>query len=253
MKKLLLAITMSVVSVAGAWAAPTVQVKGGETHLLFSAQVSDELAFSGVESDAVEPASLRPDSRKLRLRVQDGVLDLDTLRGEINHRGGVRLMSVDGERLSLQGFRINALGESPMISAIATVSGSILTRIDMFELQENGTSEVDLNDRGTKLRIRNMDILLTADGARYLEEYFGISIDAGTIVGTANARIKLRHHRRHDRDSDDDRDRDDDRDSNDDDDRDSNDDDDRDSDDDDDRDSDDDDSGSDDEDELALG
>ena len=250
MKKLLLAVTMSVVSVAGAWAAPAVQVKGGETHLLFSTQVSDELAFSVVESEAVEPASLRPDSRKLKLRVQGGLLDLDTLKGEINHRGGVRLMSVDGERLSLQDFRINAMGESPMISAIATVSGSILTRIDMFELQENETSEVDLNDRGTKLRIRNMDILLTIDGARYLKEYFGTSFEAGTIVGTANARIKLRHHRRHDRDSDDTDDSDDDRgadenrDSSDDDGRDSN---------DDDSDSDDDDSGSDDEDELALG
>ena len=111
MKKLLLAITMSVVSIAGAWAAPTVQVKGGETHLLFSADVSDELAFSGMESEAVEPASLRPDSRKLRLRVQGGVLDLDTLAGEINHGGGVRLMSIDGERLSLQGFRIDTMGE----------------------------------------------------------------------------------------------------------------------------------------------
>ena len=243
MKKLLLAITMSVVSVSGAWAAPAVQVKGGETHLLFSTQVSDELAFTGVESEAVEPASLRPDSRKLRLRVQGGLLDLDTLKGEINHRGGVRLMSVDGERLSLQAFRIDTLGESPMISAIATVSGSILTRIDMFELQRNETSEIDLNDRGNKLRIRNMDILLTTDGARYLNEYFGTSFDAGTIVGTANARIKLRHQRRHDRDSDAADDSADDRGANDN----------RDSSDDDDRDSDDDDSGSDDEGELALG
>jgi hypothetical protein len=226
MKKLLLVITMSVVSVAGAWAAPTVQVKGGETHLLFSADASDQLAFRGVESEAVEPASVRPDSRKLRLRVQGGLIDLETVSGEINHVGGVRVMSVDGEKLSLQGFRIDTMGESSVISAIATVNGSILERIEMFELQRNETSEVDLNERGSKLRIRNLDIVLTVGGVRYLNQYFGTAFEAGTIVGTANAKIKLRRYNdderdggrerdREDRNSDDERDSDNDRDSDD--------------------------------------
>ncbi|MFT4824446.1 MAG: hypothetical protein ACI9A2_000277 [Halioglobus sp.] len=209
-KQMLIMATMvlCVLSTASTWAAPILQVKGGGTSMVFAVEMVDELAFAGAEILGVRPGSVGTERRRLRLPITGGLIDFEDLSGEIDHAGGMRLVSSNGEASSLQRFRIDTLGEVPLMTAITTLGGDLFGRLDLFELRFTDMTKTQWNDRATKLGVRNVDLLLTLDAARYFNEFFGTSFVEGTLVGNANIRVKFRHHRSDDDDAQSDRERD---------------------------------------------
>lgn len=203
MKKLQVMIGTIVLAVFGmgsAWAEPILQIKGGGTSMVFAVEMVDELAFAGAQLDGVRPGSLNSERRRLRLPISGGIVDFATRSGEIDHVGGIRLVSSLGEPSSLQRFRIDTLGDVPLMTAISTLGGDLFGRLDLFELRFTDMTETHWNDRATKLGVRNVDLLLTSDSARYFNEYFGTAFVEGALVGKANIRVKFRHHRGGDHD-----------------------------------------------------
>ena len=200
---------LSVLSTASTWAAPILQVKGGGTSMVFAVEMVDELAFAGVEIERVGPGTVDSERRRLRLRITGGLVDFESRSGEIDHVGGIRLVSVNGEPSSLQRFRIDTLGEIPLITAISTLGGDVFGRLDLFELSFTDMTETRWNDSATKLGVRNVDLLLTSNAARYFNEFFGTSFVEGALVGKANIRVVFRPQRSGDGDdSESDRERD---------------------------------------------
>lgn len=210
-KQMLMMATMvlGVLSIASTWAAPILQVKGGGTSMVFAVEMVDELAFAGVEIVRVRPGSVGTERRRLRLPITGGLIDFEDRSGEIDFAGGIRLVSSNGEASSLQRFRIDTLGEVPLMTAISTLGGNLFGRLDLFELRFTDMTETRWNDRATKLGVRNVDLLLTSDAARYFNEFFGTSFVEGALVGKANIGVKFRQHRSDDEDRESDRERDD--------------------------------------------
>lgn len=186
-------MVLGMLSVASTWAAPILQVKGGGTSMVFAVEMVDELAFAGAELDGVRPGSLGMERRRLRLPITGGLIDFEDRSGEIDHSGGIRLVSSNGETSSLQRFRIDTLGEVPLITVISTLGGDLFGRLDLFELSFTDMTETNWNDGTSKLGVSNVDLLLTSDAARYFNEFFGTSFVEGALVGKANISVKFHH------------------------------------------------------------
>ena len=204
---LIVSIVLGLLGATSSWAAPILQVKGGGTSMVFAVEMVDELAFAGVEIERVRPGSVDAERRRLRLKITGGLVDFESRSGEIDHAGGIRLISSNGEPSSLQRFRIDTLGEVPLITAISTLGGDVFGRLDLFELRFTDMTETRWNDRATKLGVGNIDLLLTSDAARYFNEFFGTAFVEGALVGKANIRVKFRPHQSDDDDGNSDRER----------------------------------------------
>jgi len=84
-----LVLVMAALLPAAAFASPTVNTLGGDTRVQLSADLVGALTSLGVSVKASYPARLRGASASFP--IPGGELDLGTLKGEVDHAGGLTL------------------------------------------------------------------------------------------------------------------------------------------------------------------
>jgi hypothetical protein len=199
MKTVHLAAALLIASFASpATADPTAQVAGGYTSVRLSEEFVGALGSLGVTPGDIEPGRL---SRgRARFPIPGGALDLETARGDIFHLGGLTLVAGD-TRVGLLNFVIDTTAD-PLLTGLVTVDGDLVGRVPLFDL---GLTEAPSVRHG-RLKIRDVDVTLTAAAAGALNDIFGVSdFFDGLPIGTA----KLKTHVLGDDDGDDDDDDDD--------------------------------------------
>ncbi len=151
-----------------------ITVEGGDTRLAVDAGAAAALASLGVQLDLIGPAFGARDGA-LGFPISRGVLRGD-LAGQIEHRGGIRLVAGDTE-LELTHFVIDT------VRSVLTAEADGI-RIDLLALDVSAgeISPVGLDD----LRIAGVPGTLTATAAAELNAAFGVTaFTEGLRLGVA--------------------------------------------------------------------
>ena len=171
------------------FAAPLHQVKGGKTTIYLSDDMVSALTDCRLER--VKPAELKPDLRRIGLKIVGGALDSTTLSGEVAHNGGIAIVcwGMGTESVvEMQNFLFDTLQETPQITALVTVDDGETERIPV--LLPGGELDVDVSGEGNQVRIRKIQLMLTGEAVAILENL--LVIPKGNILGSAWSRIALR-------------------------------------------------------------
>jgi hypothetical protein len=201
----LAAIILTVTLVIPVQAAPTVRPFAGKTSVLLSEDLVAALGTLSIELGIIHPAFAR--RSKVSFPIPGGGIDLETLKGEILHLGGLSLTDENETKVELLDFVIDTTGlpNTPVLTGLVIVDGDLLARIPLFNLELTTAPLV----KSGKLIIRNVNLTLTAEAATALNEVFGVTaFEEDFPVGEAKVKALFS-------DDDDDNDRDDDDDDND--------------------------------------
>ena len=195
---LALFVSLALASFAGGAAADgsktgkKAKVVGGATTLALDPGTAAALTDAGIAVAPIGPARATPDG--ITFPITGGRLSADPLGGRIRHAGGLRLASDDAV-VRLRRFVIE-LDESPNLTA--RVGGS---RVSILDLD---LSQARLSVTGRKVMASGVIATLSADGAAALNQAFGLQLEEGLIIGTADVKAKLgKAWADHDRDDDD--------------------------------------------------
>ena len=182
MKKIFAAaVVLGHLFATAAFAAPTAQLDGGRTAVKLSDDLVGALGSLGVSPGSIAPGILR-ENAVVQYPVNGGVIDLDTLSGDIFHTGGLSL-SAPGTRVALLNFVISTTGDSPVLTGVAAVNGETVDRIPLFDLEPTQGPSID--QWGT-LDLRKVNASLTHEAADTLNSVFGVTaFEEGFPVGTA--------------------------------------------------------------------
>lgn len=192
-------------------AAPTLQIKGGQTSFVPSEAAFE--AFTDCDVERVKPGHVKPGVKRIRFPISGGALDMEGLTGEIEHKGGVLLSCTlgMGKQVELHNFRLDlpeteteteaeSEVQAPVISALATVDGTLVGRIAMFT--PGGDAFTSSVNNGGLVLLSDVSLILTDEGANFLNEQLDItSLSEGMDLGQSSTRLKVR---KEDRDDDDD-------------------------------------------------
>ncbi len=185
-------------------AAPTAQIKGGQSSIIPSAEVID--ALGGCVLERVKPGTVKPDGDRLRFPVAGGALDLEGLVGEIDLKGGINLSCFEQAKVvSLQNFRVETVRNevlvepvdgSPeaetatVITALTGVDGNLTGRIDLFV---PAGADLEVIVAGSRVQVRKANLMLTEEAATFLTEELGIAtLVEGMVFGESFTRLNLR-------------------------------------------------------------
>jgi len=191
MRRFLTSVLFVTTFMAGAVSAsPLQQIKGGVTTVELSEAMTEALADS--QLDRIKPAGIRPGEQLMRFGVSSGVLDPDTLVGEISHKGGVALscpaLGTDTV-LEMQNFVVDLLGEAPVVTGVVNVDDVVLGRLPLFI---PGGDEFEVEEVGGFLKLRKADLTLTEDAAALLLDTCAIDFGTEEVVGRTWTKVQLR-------------------------------------------------------------
>lgn len=117
--------------------------------------------------------------------VTGGAVDLGTLAGTIEHRGGITFLNVrNGKKLTVSDFVIDTR------TGVLTgrVNGTD-TRVPVFTLD---LSAATVSAKGKKVTVRNIDVLLTEAAAGALNQTLGTHVFSGGLdLGTARTTLRV--------------------------------------------------------------
>jgi hypothetical protein len=189
MKKYLIAAMIACsVAMTTVHAEPTAQLTGGKTTVRLDAGFVDALVSLGVAPSAISPGGLNLRRGYVRYPIVGGVIDLDSLAGDIFHSGGLALEAHD-TRVSLYNFIISTTGGEHVLTGVATVNGSVVDRIPLFDLEL--TKEPRITKWGS-LRVWGVNLTLNGIAAVTLNTVFGVdAFEEGLPVGTAYLRTHI--------------------------------------------------------------
>jgi hypothetical protein len=151
---------------------------GGKTILAPEPQTIDALAAAGVSVTPVGPTSVN--GKGIGFPITGGKVDAETLRGKIKHKGGLEL-SNGQEALTLQRFTVK-VGNKNVIRAEVAGGG-------MVRLAELDLDEAKVKQRGGKIVVSNVDVLLAKRAAKALSGVFGLPDLTGADLGDATVKI----------------------------------------------------------------
>lgn len=117
--------------------------------------------------------------------VTGGAVDLGTLAGTIEHRGGIVFVNVrNGKRLKVSNFVID--------TATGVLTGRVndtATRVPVFDLD---LSAATVDAHGRRVKVGNIDVRLTAAAAGALNQALGTSVFGGGLdLGTARTSLRV--------------------------------------------------------------
>lgn len=165
-------------------AAPTVNTLGGDTRVQLSADLVGALASLGVSVRASYPARLR--GTQASFPIPGGELDLGTLKGEVDHAGGLTLRA-GGTEVNLSSYTIDTTGAAPVLTGLVKVNDSVFARLPLFDIALVGPPVVrGRHARAGSVQLDDVQLTLNADAAEALNAVFNVdAFKAGLRVGTA--------------------------------------------------------------------
>ena len=168
------------------FAKPIVNSYAGTTRVQFDSAFTSTLDTLGVQLGSQFPAQVRNDAT---FPVASGQVDLESLKGEIVHSGGVSLSS-GGITVSLSDFVIDTTGKCPVVTALVSTNESIVGRIPLFNVDLAQKPEVKGFGFIGSLRIEHAGLKLTSKAATVLNLAFDVTaFNSELPVGTAKANV----------------------------------------------------------------
>lgn len=172
----------------------TVGAKTGVTKLTFDTLFTNELALFGVSVSALDPASAPVSKVSLRLPIEGGAFDLNSLQSQTLHDGGLVLRS-NGVKVVITNWIVETPTEGATtanISALFIVDGQIQGRIRFLKLDLSGSGLTGPLVPGNSKRIDMLNIVasLSGEAAAAIDAAFGTTNFSGDrLVGTLNVKI----------------------------------------------------------------
>lgn len=165
-------------------AAPTVNTLGGDTRVHLSGDLVGALTSLGVSVRASYPARLR--GAQASFPIPGGELDLGTLKGEVDHAGGLTLQA-GGTQVNLSSYTIDTTGATPVLTGLVKVNDSVFGRLPLFDIALVSAPVVrGLHARAGSVQLDNARLTLNADAAAALNAVFNVNaFQAGLPIGTA--------------------------------------------------------------------
>lgn len=179
-------------------AAPTVATVNGSTEVVLSADFVGALTTLGVAPSPAAPGRISA-AGIATFPIAGGEIDADSLRGEINHNGGINLTA--GELVvSLSSFVIDTTGETPVLTGLVKANGSVVGRIALFDLTLTAAPTIgpapgisNLQAFDGRLALGGVGATLTAEAAAALNDVFDVTaFAAGLPIGTAAVQTLFR-------------------------------------------------------------
>jgi hypothetical protein len=177
-------------SSVSAIAAPTETTSRGDTTVLLAPSFLSALTSLSVAPGPVEPARIA--SRKAGVfaffPISAGEVDLGTVKGEIDHVGGLTL-TAGKTKVELTTFIIDLNAATPVLTGLVIVNDNLVGRLPLFDLNLTASG---VSAKNKQLKVTNVNVTLTDDAAKALNGVFKISALAkGLPVGTATVRARL--------------------------------------------------------------
>jgi len=152
---------------------------GGKTTLAPQAATFDTLASAGVTVAPSGQASAG--SNGIAFPISGGRFNVDKVSGKVKHKGGLTF-SGNGTSVTLQGFVVK-VGEKNVIRARVAGGGHV-------RLADLDLDKAKIKQRGGKLVISNVGVLLAGRAAKALSATFGLPDLRGADLGTATVNAK---------------------------------------------------------------
>jgi hypothetical protein len=160
-------------------AAPAAKL-GGKTILAPEPETIDALAAAGV---TVAPAGdVIVNGKGLGFPITRGNVNPETLEGKIEHKGGLTF-SNGHESLTVEDFTVK-VGDKNVIRAEVAGGGKV-------RLAELDLDDAKIKQRGSKIVVSNVDVLLAKRAAKALAAVFGLPELTGADLGDATVKIKV--------------------------------------------------------------
>lgn len=163
---------------------------GGVTRVDFSNDFTGAARELGLNVSPLFGGGLRKASANFPITF--GTVDGSTLRGEILHSGSL-IIQRQNAAVKLGGFIIDTTGPQPFINGLASVNGSVVGRIPLFDL-DLGSAQISQN--GAVLTIANVGVTLRSEAAGALNGVFGtaafvqgLNIGNATVSGIIPNRV----------------------------------------------------------------
>jgi hypothetical protein len=163
-----------------AFAAPAPAAKlGGKTVLAPETATFETLAGAGV---TVTPAGdANAGSRGIAFPITGGRFDLERSTGKVEHTGGLTFTG-NGTSLTVENFVVK-VGAKNVIRAEVAGGGHV-------RLADLDLDEAKIKQRGGKVVISNVGVLLAGKAASALSAVFGLPDLRGADLGTAKVKAK---------------------------------------------------------------
>jgi hypothetical protein len=167
---------------AGAQSATTARVADGQTMLQVDRGTARVLNGNGVRLDLLGPA--RNGASGLTFPVTGGSLDPRTLRGAVDHSGGIRFRA-GGRRVDLRELRYTIGARRSTLSAV--VGGRRITVLSLSLRRARVAAGGPLTRSAARIRAN-----LTSGAARALNRAFDVRLFAGGLrIGTVRTQVEL--------------------------------------------------------------
>lgn len=108
--------------------------------------------------------------------IATGSVDLNTVAGELQHKGGLVIQAED-ETIQLLDWKLDITGSQPTISVLFVINGSITGRFPLFLVQPPVDLALPLQPQGGIIFIKQASLFLSQAGAATFNNLFGLSGD----------------------------------------------------------------------------
>ena len=174
----LLTAAALVAALALAAAAPAAKL-GGKTTLAPQAETFDALAAEGVTVAPAGDAKLT--GKGIAFPITGGKVNVDRVSGKVKHSGGLTF-SGHGMTLTVENFVVK-IGKKNVIRADVAGGGKV-------RLADLDLDDAKIKERGGKVVISKVGVLLANKAAEALAATFGLPNLAGADLGEATVKVK---------------------------------------------------------------
>jgi hypothetical protein len=184
------AVLIAPAGTAAAAPSTATALKGGTTTVTTGPGIAGTLLRNGILPLAVPPGRQsfgynRGLTTSFSFPVTGGAVDLTTLAGTIEHRGGITFVNLrNGKRLTVSNFVIDTT-----TGVLTGLVNRTATRVPVFTLD---LSAATVSAKGNKVAVGNIDVRLTAVAAGALNQALGTQVFAGGLdLGTARTSLRV--------------------------------------------------------------
>jgi hypothetical protein len=177
---LTLVFSVSVITAQPLFAQSNTSIGSGATTLRFAPTFESTVSTSGLTIQALEESNVF--QGLFIFPILEGVIDLDSARGDIIHGGG---FSLTGQNLDVRFYNliIDTTGATPFVSADLVVNDAMVVRIALFDLQLPPLT-LPLDARTGVMTISSTSVTLRSEAANILNQIVGAStFRGGEVVG----------------------------------------------------------------------
>jgi len=158
----------------------------GSTTVALDPTAAGALQSLGIEVAPVKPA--RAGSKGISFPITFGVVDSETLAGQIRHSGGLRFTQGD-TTVYLTRFFID-IDDSPSLSGLVGAAPNTGDRAELFDLD---LSNLEVKAGKRYIKLSGVTLSLTAGAADALNGAFGAGAEPfteGLVIGTATVKAR---------------------------------------------------------------